>query len=57
MSAGRTLRLELKSATGRLSPEQKEFRRIAHYLGHKIHKVRSWKRFMEIVEEKEHAIT
>lgn len=45
---GRVVWIELKACKGRLSAEQKEMRIRFMHLGHKIHEVRSWKRFLEI---------
>jgi hypothetical protein len=44
--------MELKSGKGRLSEDQKEMKIRFLHLGHVLHEVRTWKRFMEIVEEK-----
>ena len=40
--------LELKSAKGKLRKEQKALKMQAEWLGHTIHKVKSYKGFLEI---------
>jgi len=50
---GRVLWVELKSSKGRLSIEQKAMRLQFMHLGHEIHEVRSFKRFLEIVNHTE----
>lgn len=47
---GRVVFLELKSAKGRLKPEQAELMQQAKYLQHEWHVVRTWKLFMEIID-------
>ena len=49
---GRVVFLELKTKKGYLSKAQKEIRQQLTYLGHEYHVVRTWKKFIEIVEEK-----
>jgi hypothetical protein len=49
----RVVFLELKSATGRLRKEQHEVARQFAYLKNAIYVVKSYKRFLEIVNEKE----
>ena len=49
MPNGETLRIELKAAHGRLSDEQKRLRLQFMALGHTIHTVKSYKRFLELV--------
>lgn len=49
LRSGRTLWLELKSKSGRLSAEQKLFRLKLLALGHEWYEVRSYKRFLEVV--------
>lgn len=51
MWGGATLWIELKSSTGVLKEAQVDFRRMLLALGHRWHKVKSYKRFLEIVEE------
>lgn len=46
---GRTVFIELKSGSGRPSPEQSNLIRQAKYLKHEVYEVRSFKRFIEIV--------
>jgi len=46
---GRSVSLELKSATGRMKQEQKDMKLRFMALGHEIYTVKSWKRFLEIV--------
>jgi hypothetical protein len=50
MPAGRTLYLELKSKSGRMSREQEQLRLQLMALGHEVYEVRSYKRFLEITE-------
>lgn len=50
MPHGKTLRIELKSSTGRLSEEQKRLKLQFMSLGHEVHECRSYKRFLEIVK-------
>ena len=52
MPEGRVVFLELKSEKGELRKEQRELANQFRYLGHEIHKVKSWKQFKEIVEGK-----
>jgi hypothetical protein len=47
---GRTLQIELKAKRGRMSEEQKLFRLNLSRNGHVVHEVKSYKRFIEIVE-------
>lgn len=47
---GTVLFLEGKTETGRVSPEQKLMRNMFRALGHVIHEIRSYKKFLEIVE-------
>lgn len=42
--------LEGKARKGRFSDDQKLLRSMFHYLGHTIHEIRSWKRYVEITE-------
>jgi len=46
---GRVLFIELKAGKGRLSEEQKQIRLQFMALGHEIHEVRSYRRFLELV--------
>lgn len=46
----RTLYLELKSESGELRQEQRRLMRLFLHLGHEWHKVKSYKRFLEIVK-------
>lgn len=48
---GKVLFIELKSSRGRLSPEQKHLRLQFMALGHRVHEVRSYKRFLEVLNE------
>ncbi len=50
MPKGQTLRIELKSRSGRLSAEQKQLRLQFMALGHTIHQIRSYRAFLSIVE-------
>ena len=50
LRGGRTLWIELKARGGRLRPEQEMVGKLLCACGHEWHVVRSWKRFMEIVE-------
>ena len=47
----RTVFIELKSAEGYLKKKQKNLAMQFYWLGHEIHKVKSFKRFLEIVKE------
>ena len=47
---GKVIFIELKSGSGRLSDEQKRLRLQFMALGHEIHEVRSFKRFLEVVQ-------
>lgn len=49
---GRTLYIEDKAAGGRLTPEQKLMIKKLMILGHEVHVIRSFKRFLEVVDEK-----
>lgn len=49
LRAGRVLWLELKSARGRLRPEQKQVRLMLLQLGQEWHEIRSYKQFLEVV--------
>ena len=49
MPNGRTLWLELKVKGGRLSEEQKHFALSLMALGHQWHEIRSYRRFLEVV--------
>lgn len=49
LTNGRTLWLELKSQTGRLTKDQKRIRLMLMALGHEFHVVRSFKRFLEVI--------
>ena len=49
MPGGRTLFLELKAKGGRLSEEQKILRLQLMALGHQWHEIRSYRRFLEVV--------
>lgn len=49
MPQGNTLRFELKSAKGRLSDEQKRLRLQFLALGHTVHTIKSFKRFLGLV--------
>lgn len=49
MKGGRTLWIELKSKSGRLTADQKRVRLMLMQLGHEFHEVRSFKRFLEVV--------
>lgn len=51
LPGGRHIVLELKARGNKLSKEQRETYRRIMYLGHEIHEVRSFKRFLEIVSE------
>jgi hypothetical protein len=50
LPGGRTLYLELKSKSGRMSEEQEQLRLQLLALGHEVHEVRSYKRFLQVVE-------
>ena len=49
LPVNRVLFIELKGKGGRLSEEQKQMKLQFMALGHEIHEVRSYKRFLEIV--------
>ena len=55
MPAGRVVWLELKSARGKLRPEQKQVRLMLLALGHEWYLCRSFKHFIEIVQENKKA--
>jgi len=46
---GRVLLVELKAAKGRMSDEQKRLKLQAMALGHEVHEVRSFRKFLEII--------
>ena len=50
LSFNTVLFIELKAKRGRLSPEQQVLRNMFRYLGHEIHEVRSFKKYLQIVE-------
>lgn len=50
MPKSRHILLELKSKTGGLSEEQKKWKRMALFMGHEWHEVRSYRQFLRIVE-------
>lgn len=52
LPSGRVLFIELKSAKGVVKAEQKAIHLQLMALGHEVHVIRSFKRFMEIVEMK-----
>ena len=47
---GRVIFIELKAGKGRLSEEQKRLHLMAYHLGHDVYEVRSFKRFLTIME-------
>ena len=47
---GRTVIIELKAKGGRLSKEQQHTIRMLKYLKHEVYEVRSYKRFLQIME-------
>jgi hypothetical protein len=49
---GRVLWLELKSRTGRLTADQKRVRLQLLCCGHEFHLIRSYRQFLDLVEEK-----
>ncbi len=51
LPGGRVLLMELKAGKKGLRPEQQALRRQSSYLGHVIHVIRSYKRFLEVVKE------
>jgi len=51
LPAGRHVVIELKSETGIMKPEQIETYRKILFLGHEIYKARSFKRFLELMNE------
>ena len=46
---GRAVWIELKAGKGRLSDEQKQLHLMAYQLGHDVHEVRSFKKFLEVI--------
>jgi len=46
---GRAVFIEFKAAKGKLRPEQQDLIRMAKYLKHEVHEVRSYKRFLYLV--------
>lgn len=53
MPGGRTLWLELKSKTGRLSSDQARVRLMLMALGHEWHEVRSYRQFLALLQERD----
>ncbi|MCK4815862.1 hypothetical protein KA005_08830 [bacterium] len=51
LKKGRAAFLELKEESGRMSDDQKQMRLIRLNRGHEIYEVRSFKRYLEIVNE------
>lgn len=51
MPEGRVRLVELKSAGRKLRKEQQEVSRHLLFLGHRVHIVRSFKRFLEVMEK------
>ena len=49
---GRVVLVELKAASGKLRTEQRQLKQVLAWLGHTIHVVRSFKRFVEVCELK-----
>ena len=49
LGEGRVVVIELKAKSGRMSEEQKETMMRLKYLGHEVHEVRSYKRFLYLV--------
>ena len=50
MANGRVELIELKSAAGKLRAEQQALHRQLMFLGHSVHVVKSYKRFVEIMK-------
>lgn len=50
MPKGRTVWMELKAKAGRMTQDQKRVRLILMYLGHEFYEVRSFRRYLEIVD-------
>ena len=46
---GRTVIIELKAKGGRLSPEQVHTLRMLKYLKHEVYEIRSFKKFLEVM--------
>jgi len=42
--------VELKSEAGKLRKEQARLKQVASWLGHDIPTIKTWKRFLKIVE-------
>lgn len=51
MAQARVVICELKVANNKMSPEQVDTYRKLLFLGHEVHEVRSYKRFLEIVNK------
>lgn len=49
MPGAKVILIELKSIKGIFRQEQQQLARQFMYLGHEYHKIKSWKRFVEIV--------
>ena len=47
---GKTVLVELKAKAGKLRKEQKELKLRLHFLGHTVHVVKSFKKFVSILE-------
>ena len=52
LPGGRVELIELKAAGGKLRKEQQNLKRELMYLGHRVHTVKSYKRFIQIMEGK-----
>lgn len=52
LSGGRKELIELKAGKKGLREEQRELKRHLMYLGHEVHVVRSFKKFLEVVEKR-----
>ena len=51
MDNGRVELIELKAAGGKLRAEQQQLHRNLMFLGHRVHVVKSFKRFLEIMNK------